>query len=223
MNAATLIQTTVHTRRELASLVGIQDPHLTFEGLRARQRQQWGALRDRLTALMPTEPTVPDRQGVYDSLKAKNADDLAFQAREWAKVRALLDAGKSIVDVTEGGDRVRLAAILDNIETMPEVLEDEGVGEAIRSVVWDRLTETDREAQGVVAAERAALPALAWRSIIEGVAATGEIPYDGLVLLREADQAAYDLLVEGDAHATPAPSGGSIPRLVEALTDGEDA
>lgn len=65
--------------------------------------------------------------------------------------------------------------------------------------------------------ERANLPAIAWRTILEGLAATGEIPFEGLVLLRQADPEAFDLLVDGDALAAPAPSGNMIPTLVESL------
>ena len=59
MNSATLIQSTVQARADLLATALIRDPHLTPEGLRARQRREVEAIRARLTALMPTEPTAP--------------------------------------------------------------------------------------------------------------------------------------------------------------------
>ena len=82
---------------------------------------------------------------------------------------------------------------------------------------WERLVQVDPAAERVALAEAATLPARAWRSILEGIATTGENPFDGLVLLHRADPDAYALLVDGDAQAAPAPASGSIPRLVEAL------
>lgn len=208
-------------RRDLLATALLQDPHLTPEGLRARQRRGVDAIRARLTAAMPAEPATPDRQPVLDALAPKSADDLALQARQWTKVRALLDAGRDLPSIiAETEDRTRLAAILDNLETMSEVLQDphpEEVVEFIQGAVWDRLVQVDPAAERIAAIERTNQPAIAWRTILEGLAATGEIPFDGLVLLREADAAAFDLLMDGDAVAAPAPESGTIPRLVEAL------
>jgi len=207
-------------RRDLLATALLQDPHLTPEGLHARKRRDVDAIRARLTAAMPTEPTTPDRQPILDALAPKGADDLALQAHQWSKVRALLDAGQDLPTIIQTADRVRLAAILDNLETMPEVLQDSqpsSVVEFVEGAVWDRLVEIEPAAQQIAAAEAATLPARAWRSILEGLASTGEIPFDGLVLLREADAAAFDLLVDGDAQAAPAPHGNAIPGLVQAL------
>lgn len=220
MNTATLIKTIVQARRDLAALATLQDPHLTFEGLRARQRNEWEGIRGRLAALMPAEPAVPDRQPVLDALAPKGADDLALQAHQWSKVRALLDAGHDLPSIIRDADRTRLAAILDNLETMPEVLQDSSpasVVEFVQGAVWERLVEVDDAAGRVATLEAATLPALAWRSILEGMTETGEIPFDGLVLLHQAEPEVYDLLVDGDALAAPAPASGSIPLLVEAL------
>ena len=135
-------------------------------------------------------------------------------------MRALLDHGRDLPSIIGEADPIRLAAILDNLETMPEVLEDSqpaSVVEFIQGAVWDRLVQVDPAAERIAAIERANQPAIAWRTILEGLAATGEIPFEGLVLLREADAAAFDLLMDGDALAAPAPESAMIPRLVEAL------
>ncbi|MGZ0066689.1 hypothetical protein [Microbacterium arborescens] len=207
-------------RRDLLATALLQDRHLTPEGLRARQRREVDAIRARITAAMPAEPTAPDRQSILDTLAPKDADSIALQAHQWSKVRALLDAGRDLPSIIQDADRLRLAAILDHLETMPEVLEDsrpEEVVEFIQGAVWDRLVQVDPAAERIAAIERTNQPAIAWRTILEGLAATGEIPFDGLVLLREADAAAFDLLMDGDALAAPAPESGTIPRLVESL------
>lgn len=220
MNTATLIKSTVQARADLLATALIRDPHLTPEGLRARQRRDVETIRARLTAALPAEPTTPDRQPVLDALAPKDADTIALQAHQWSKVRALLDAGRDLPSIIADADRVRLAAILDNLETMPEVLEDSqpaSVVEFVQGAAWDRLVQVDPAAERIAAIERANLPAIAWRTILEGLAATGEIPFEGLVLLRQADPEAFDLLVDGDALAAPAPSGNMIPTLVESL------
>lgn len=207
-------------RHDLLAAALLQDRHLTPEGLRARQRRDVDAIRARLTAAMPAEPSVPDRQPILDALAPRGADDIALQAHQWSKVRALLDAGRDLPSIIQTADRVRLAAIIDNLETMPEVLQDsrpEEVVDFIQGAVWDRLVQVEPAAERIAAIERTNAPAIAWRMILEGLASTGEIPFDGLVLLREADAAAFDLLMDGDALAAPAPESGSIPRLVESL------
>jgi hypothetical protein len=220
VTTATLIQSTVQARADLLATALIRDPHLTPEGLRARQRREVEGIRERLAALMPAEPTVPDRQPVLDALTPKGADDIAVQAHQWSKVRALLDAGRDLPSIIAEADRTRLASILDALETMPEVLADsrpEEVVEFVRDAVWNRLVEVDPAAERIAVIERTNAPAVAWRTILEGLSTTGEIPFEGLLLLRQADAVAFDLLVDGDAQAAPAPSGNAIPLLVESL------
>lgn len=213
----TLITT---ARRDLLAAALLQDQHLTPEGLRARQRRDVDVIRARLTAALPAEPTTPDRQPVLDALAPKDADMIALQAHQWSKVRALLDAGRDLPSIIQDADRLRLAAILDHLETMPEVLEDsrpEEVVEFIQGAVWDRLVQVDPAAERIAAIERTNQPAIAWRAILEGLAATGEVRFEGRVLLHQVDPEALALLDEGDALAAPAPESGVIPRLVESL------
>lgn len=220
MTTATLIKSIVQARTDLLATALLRDPHLTPEGLRARQRREVDAIRERLSALMPAEPTAPDRQPVLDALTPKDADAIALQAHQWSKVRALLDAGRDLPSIIADADRTRLAAILDALETMPEVLQDsrpEEVVEFVRDSVWNRLVQVDPAAERIAVIERTNAPAIAWRAILEGLSATGEIPFDGLLLLRQADPEAFDLLVDGDAQAAPAPSGNAISLLVESL------
>lgn len=220
IDSANLITLITDARRGLLATALTQDRHLTLEGLRARQRREVEAIRARLAMWLPTVPTAPGRQPVLDALTPKGADDLALQAHEWAKVRALREAGRELPAIIADADRTRLAAILDHLETAPEVLEDSqpaSVVEFIEGVIWDRLVQVDTEAEKVAAAEVATLPARAWRALLEGTATTGALDYDGLVLLREADQVAFDLLIDADAEAVPGPSGNSIGLLMESL------
>lgn len=220
MTTATLIQSTVQARADLLATALIRDPHLTPEGLRARQRREVEAIRERLAGIMPAEPTAPDRQPVLDALIPKDADAVALQVHQWSKVRALLDAGRDLPSIIADADRTRLAAILDALETMPEVLQDsrpEQVVEFIQEAVWNRLVQVDPAAERVAVIERMNAPAVAWRTILEGLRATGEIPFDGLLLLSQADAEAFDLLVDGDATHAPVPESGVIPRLVDSL------
>ena len=67
-NTASIITLTINARRDLLATALLQDPHLTPEGIRARQRREVEAIRARVTAAMPAEPATPDRQPVLDSL-----------------------------------------------------------------------------------------------------------------------------------------------------------
>ncbi|WP_194385222.1 hypothetical protein [Microbacterium luteum] len=221
-DTASNISLVTTARRDLLKVAQTQDPHLTPEGLRARQRAEVEAIRARLTVAMPAEPTAPDRQPVLDALAPKGADDIALQAHQWSKVRALLDAGRDLPSIIRDADRVRLAAILDALETMPEVLEDSRpaeVVEFIQGAVWDRLVQVDPAAERIAAIERTNAPAVAWRTILEGLIATGEIPFEGRVLLSEVDADALTLLDEGDWEAVPA---GAPTNLVASLVEGLD-
>ncbi|AWB95698.1 hypothetical protein DCE93_08495 [Agromyces badenianii] len=84
-------------------------------------------------------------------------------------------------------------------------------------MIWDRLVQVDDAAKRVAAAEDATRPILAWRAILTGLASTGELDFEGLALLQQTDQAAFGLLIDGDAEAAPAPKSGNIPRLIESL------
>jgi hypothetical protein len=222
IDSANLITLTTAARRDLLTVAQTQDPHLTPDGLRARQRREVEAIRARLIEAMPAEPAAtPDRQPVFDALAPATADDIARVQHEQAKVSALVTAGRLLPEVIANASRDRLAAILDSLETSVEVLEapnPEARIESIREMIWDRLTQVDDAAQAIVAAEEATIPARAWRSILEGVATTGAIPFEGRALLHQTDADALGLLDDGDAVAVPGPSGN----LIESLMDGLD-
>lgn len=207
-------------RKDALTLTRLRDRNLTPEGIQARQRHEWRAIQARLIAALPAEPTLPDRQPVLDALTPRTADQIAVVGHQSAKVSAILASGRMLPEVIATADRDRLAAILDGLETLPEVLESRDPGSvvaALQGMIWDRLVQVDDAAKRVAALEDAARPPLAWRAILTGLAATGEVPFEGLALLQQADQAAFDLLVDGDAEVAPAPESGNIPRLIQSL------
>ncbi|MBP2419517.1 hypothetical protein [Microbacterium imperiale] len=222
IDSANLITLITTARRDLLATARATDPHLTPDGLRARQRAEVEAIRARLLDAMPAEPAAtPDRQPVLDALAPATADDIARVQHEQAKVSALLAAGRLLPEVIATASRDRLAAILDSAETSPEVLEARdpaSVLGALHEMIWGRLVQVDDAAQAIVAAEEATTPARAWRSILEGVATAGSIPFEGRVLLNRADPAVLGLLDDGDAEAVPGPSGN----LIESMMDGLD-
>lgn len=223
IDSANFIPLVVTARRDFLAVAQTQDPHLTPEGLRARQRAEVEAIRARLLEAMPPEPAAaPDRQPVFDALTPTTADAIARVQHEQSKVGVLLAAGRIMEHIIANASRDRLAAILDGLETSVEVLEasnPEARMEHLRGVIWDRLTEVDDAAKAIVAAEDATLPARAWRSILEGVATTGEIPFEGRLLLNQVDAEALNLLDEGDMEAVPA---GAPANLVTSLVEGMD-
>lgn len=222
IDSANLITLITTARRDLLATARTTDPHLTPDGLRARQRAEVEAIRARLLDAMPAEPAAtPDRQPVLDALAPATADDIARVQHEQTKVSALLAAGRLLPEVIATASRDRLAAILDSAETSPEVLETRdpaSVLSALHEMIWDRLVQVDDAARAIVAAEEATIPARAWRSILEGVATVGSIPFEGRVLLNRADPAVLGLLDDGDAEAVPGPSGN----LIESMMDGLD-
>jgi hypothetical protein len=102
---------------------------------------------------------------------------------------------------------------------MREVLQDSRPEEVVEfmqdaRVDPDRAGGPRRRARRL---DRARTRPLGWCAILEGLSTTGEIPFDGLPLLRQADAEAFDLLVDGDATRAPVPESGMIPRLAESL------
>lgn len=220
IDSANLITLALGARKDALGLTRLQDRNLTPEGIQARQRHEWRAIQERLTAALPAEPVFPDRGPVLDALTPRTADQIAVVGHQAAKVTAILASGRLLPEVIATADRDRLAAIFDGLETMPEVLEardPDSVLGALEGMIWDRLAQVDDDAKRITAEEDALRPAQAWRAILSGLATTGELDFGGLTLLQQSDPAAFGLLIDGDAEAAPAPESGSIPRLIESL------
>lgn len=225
---------TVHRAREgYAAAATLRDPHLTPEGVRARQRNEVAAIRATLRAAAPVIPAAPDRGPVLDALRPKTADDHATLGREREKVRALVYAGQDpsqgferepgqrLQDVIDHADRTRLAAILDDLEVMPHLLAHEDRDRllaAYSELIWDRLCQVDPAALAIHEQERAMAEPAAWAAVLGDLAATGDTTLESLALLHRADPDAYRLLMDGDrVHITVPGSQAGIPLMLEDL------
>lgn len=233
MTRTDLITTAIRAREGYAAAATLRDPHLTPEGVRARQRNEVAAIRATLRAAAPVIPAAPDRGPVLDALRPKTADDHATLGREREKVRALVYAGQDpsqgferepgqrLLDVIAHADRTRLAAILDDLEVMPHLLAHEDRDRLITAysdLIWERLCQVDPAALAVQEQERAAAEPAAWAAVLGDLAATGDTTPESLALLHRADPDAYRLLVDGDrVHITVPGSQAGIPLMLEDL------
>ena len=62
MTRTDLITAAVHARRDYAAAATLRDPHLTPEGVRARQRHEVAAIRATLRAATPVQPIADGQQ-----------------------------------------------------------------------------------------------------------------------------------------------------------------
>jgi hypothetical protein len=233
MTRTDLITTAIRAREDLAAAATLRDPHLTLEGLRARQRADVDRIRATVRAAIPAIPDAPDRGPVLDGLRPKTADDHATVGREREKVRALVYAGQDssqgferepgqrLQDVIANADRTRLAAILDDLEVMPHLLQHpdrDRVLTAYGELIWSRLAQVDPAALAVQEQERATAEPAAWAAVLTDLAETGDVTAESLTLLHAADHDAYTLLVDGDrVHLTVPGSQSGIRLMLEEL------
>lgn len=134
----------------------LRDRDLTPEANQQRQAEARAAARAKLREAIPQRPEGPDpRDAVIEALAPTTADGIAVLAHQRAKVDALMDAGRNILQVIQQADVTRLAAILDAAETSERVLsssDPEGVQAELRAAVFDRLADLGHE-DAVKAAE----------------------------------------------------------------------
>ena len=169
----------------------LDDPNLSDLGNAERRRTAVATAQAALTALSPAEPAPVDRSAVFDALRPHTVDDVATQGREREKVAALLDAGRNLGRIIGDGDRLRLAAIADTIETMPQVLESpdgEAIAAEVRDAIFARLVDLgEPDAVKVATLEAEAAPALAARAFIVDTIANGAPAYEGLAAVERVD------------------------------------
>ncbi|TFC26875.1 hypothetical protein E3O25_10770 [Cryobacterium sp. TMT1-3] len=131
------------SRLALAAALQFADNDLTIEAQARRRADMVTAARAQLTAATPAAPASRDRQAeVLASRAPRTADDIAIQNREREKVLALVGAGRSLVGIIDAADESRLAAIVDSIEILPEVLasgDSVGIAAELRGRAFDRL------------------------------------------------------------------------------------
>ena len=200
----------------LNSIATHTDPNLSPEGLAQWQRAQVEQWRAKTAQITPSVPTVPERSTVLDGLKPRTADDVALHAREREKVAALVNAGRPIESIIASADSVRLAAILDGLETSDDALAS-GQGDAIiaerTAAIFDRLAEVDDAARKVADAEAAVAPGQAWHTMFSDAAEQGVAGVAAKTALYRADASAYDLVAAAEREIDVA----SIERMLHVL------
>jgi len=229
MTRTDLITTVIQARRDLAAAATLRDPHLTLEGVRARQRADVAHIRATVRNAIPAIPPAPDRGPVLDALRPKTADEHAILAREREKVRALVYAGQDptkgfdrepgerLQDVIARADRTRLAAILDDLEVMPHLLqhpERERVLGQYGELLWQRLGEEDADVRAVQEQERAAAEPKAWSALLTDLVDSGDVTPESLSLLLDVDPDGYRLLVDGERVHVDVPGSQTGIRLM---------
>ncbi len=229
MTRTDLTTLVIRSRERLAAAATARDPHLTPEGLRARQRNEVATIRTTIRAAIPTIPEAPDRGPVLDALRPKTADEHAILAREREKVRALVYAGQDptkgfdrepgerLQDVIAKADRTRLAAILDDLEVMPHLLQHpdrERVLSQYGELLWQRLGEEDADVRAVQEQERAAAEPKAWSALLTDLVDTGDVTPESLSLLLDVDPDGYRLLVDGERVHLDVPGSQTGIRLM---------
>lgn len=171
------------------------DANLSAQGNLARRRQGIEQAQTVLSALLPAEPAATDRAPAFDALRAQTADQVAVQVREWDKVGALMDAGRPLGGIIARADRIRLAAIADMVETLPEVLasnDGDAIAQEVQDAIFDRLVALgDTEAVNVAAQEAAVAPVLAARGYLTATLDTGTPDYTALAAVHAADRDVY--------------------------------
>lgn len=131
-------------RDTIARAQSLSDDTLTDVELVNRRREIVQGARSTLLAQRPTLPTIPTRDGVLESLRARTADEYAALRHEQEKVTRLLEAGQQIGDVLRSADVRRALAVADLADTLPSVLESGSPAEVAaeyRAAVFDRLGE----------------------------------------------------------------------------------
>lgn len=148
-------------RTDLAQVITYKHRDLTNSGTTRQRHARVMQARVALIAKIPDAPSpaaLADRRpGVLAKLAPTNADQAAMDGREWAKVQAMLKAGRSIHQAAQDATTVeRLAAIANNVEIWAYGLHTsnpEGFADDVREFVFDRLVALEHPgAVGAVAA-----------------------------------------------------------------------
>ena len=198
-------------RAAARAALDIHDPDKTPEANARARRDALTRAREVLAAQIPAavEPTGPSRAEILDAHRPVTADALAVSAREWEKVRALLDAGRRLDQIIAGASPARLGAILDNLEIMPEVLvssEGDQIAAEFEGLIFDRLASLgDDAATARLAAEGKVAAPNAWSRVMTEA------------LAGEVTTGAYSALYLADPEACREAQASEIPGLGDAI------
>lgn len=204
----------------LREAAAFTDPDLNATAA-ARRREAMAveahrALRSTLDSL--PAPGSDPRDRVLDGLRASTADEVAVQGREREKVEALLRAGKPLGQIIADADAVRVAAILDHLEVMPDVLNNDqptAMIAEVRALVFDRLAEVEQpDAVAAAAAHRDWATATAQRDVLESIT-RGTVSMGALTALHRADPDSYRAAAEVHEVATLVAEAPAAARRAE--------
>lgn len=204
-------------RRDVAAAVAYTDWQATPDEVAKHRAQMLRAARDRLAAAIPEVPesSAPKRADVVAARLPRTADDVAAQGREREKILALLDAGRSLGSLVAQADEVRLAAIIDSIETLPGVLassDPEGVAAELRDLAFRRLVDLGApDAVAVAHAEAVTAPTAAWSRLMRE-ALDGEPTLGARQAVYQADRPGYEAVL-----ATDPDLGDAVRRATSAV------
>jgi hypothetical protein len=146
--------------------------------------------------------TGPTRGDVLASHAPATADQVAVATIQRAQVQALLDHGRTILDVIDAADVNRVSALLSMVETLPDVLsatEPEAVAAELQDRLFDRLVTLG--AADALAAQRheaALAPLAAWAAVLSESENGGEVTPGARSALYRADEAGYQRVFASD-------------------------
>lgn len=189
-------------RDELGAAMQMSNPELTAEALSDRQRARREVARERLLAARPVLPSAgTSRDDVLASLRSGTVDEIARMQHEQAKVRTLLDAGRSLGQIIANADDVRALAIADLVETLPQVLESQHGDDIIaetHGLVFERLADLGVEpAVQVREFEQSNAPALAWHRAMTEAAEGSDASVGAWQDVYRADSEGYEAVRAG--------------------------
>ncbi|GAA4066290.1 hypothetical protein [Agromyces indicus] len=196
------------------------DDALTPDALEATRRQRVEQARASLLAARPTLPQPSEtHDGVLDAKRARTADEIAVLQHEQAQVRAMLEAGQSLANILSNARPERALAIVDLVETLPEVLASTSRAEIIdetRLRAFDRLVELgDPDAVNAREVEQAAAAPLAWHRAMTETAESFDASISAMQEVYRLDPDAYEIARSG--------GGEQTARQLRMLEDGRSA
>lgn len=154
--------------------VRFTDPNWTNSAITRERARRLTAAREALRRALPAEPKAAEgdpskRAEALAALLPRDAKSIAVTAHEWAKVSALLDAGRSLARMLQQAERTRLAAILDQLPTRlaVESPDPSGAIAEVEGMIFDRLVALgDRSATLAQAYDAVVARDAAWRAVI---------------------------------------------------------
>jgi hypothetical protein len=173
------------------------NPDLTPEALTRHQTDAISNARTQLATAIPAQPddVGAKRAAVLAARAPQTADQIAAMTHEQSKVAALLGAGQSRAEILATASPVRAAAILDSIETAPDVLasnDRDAIKADVTSAIFDRLVELgEPDAVDALQAETAAAHIAAWSQGLTELQQTGNIGVGTRSAIYVADPTGY--------------------------------